>query len=93
MTIAARDAQANNAIWGYWREYLFWFSAALFSTGLLIVGFTGARIVELVAEACSRVLWAAQSGEHPDVAAVFRGVLSERTRLMAMGFNAGARSA
>jgi hypothetical protein len=57
------------------------------------VGFTGARIVELVDEACSRMLWAEQSGENPDVDAVFRDVLSERTRLMAMGFNAGARSA
>jgi hypothetical protein len=38
---AARDAESNNAMWGYWRECLFWFAAFLFSAGLLIVGFTG----------------------------------------------------
>ena len=41
LNIAARDAESNNAMWGYWREGLFWFAAFLFSAGLLIVGFTG----------------------------------------------------
>ena len=41
LNIAARDAASNNAMWGYWREGLFWFAAFLFSFGLLIVGFTG----------------------------------------------------
>ena len=38
---AARDAQANNEMWSFWREGLFWFGTFLFSMGLVIVGFTG----------------------------------------------------
>jgi hypothetical protein len=40
---AARDAQANDEMWGFWREGLFWFGTLLFSIGLMIVGFTGGR--------------------------------------------------
>ncbi len=38
---AARDAQANNEMWSFWRECIFWLGAFAFSMGSLIVGFTG----------------------------------------------------
>ena len=38
---AARDAQANNEMWSFWREGIFWIGAFVFSMGLVIVGFTG----------------------------------------------------
>jgi hypothetical protein len=38
----ARDARANHAMWSFWRAGVFWFGAFLFSSGLMIVGFTGA---------------------------------------------------
>lgn len=37
---AARDAEANNQMWGFWRTCVFWFGAVALSTGLVIVGFT-----------------------------------------------------
>jgi hypothetical protein len=41
LTSAARNAQAGNAMWSYWREWIFWLGAFAFSMGALIVGFTG----------------------------------------------------
>jgi hypothetical protein len=41
LTIAARDAEANNHMWGFWREGVFWLGTCLFSAGLLIIGFRG----------------------------------------------------
>ena len=38
---AARDAEANEAIWGFWREGMFWFATLIFSFGLFSVGFHG----------------------------------------------------
>ena len=38
---AARDAQANNEMWSFWREGIFWLGSFAFSMGLVIVGFTG----------------------------------------------------
>ena len=41
LQIAARDAVANNAINGYWREMLFVFGTLTFVVGLITVGFRG----------------------------------------------------
>ncbi len=38
---AARDAQANQQMWRFWREGFFWIGLFLFSSGLLVIGFTG----------------------------------------------------
>jgi len=56
-------------------------------------GFSGAQIVELIDEACSRIVWAGQSGENPNIDLIFEEVLAERAQSIPMGFNAGARSA
>ena len=37
---AARDARYNNAISGYWREYLFMLGTIILSLGLLSTGFS-----------------------------------------------------
>ncbi|MEX0866077.1 MAG: GYF domain-containing protein [Pirellulales bacterium] len=39
--IAARDAERNNAMWAYWREWLFVLGSILLTCGLLSVGFHG----------------------------------------------------
>ena len=41
LSSAARDAQANNEMWSYWREGIFWIGTFVLSMGLVIVGFTG----------------------------------------------------
>ncbi len=41
MEIDARDAAANNVMSAYWRELLFVFGTAIFSLGLLALGFNG----------------------------------------------------
>lgn len=41
LTIAARDANANNQVWSFWRESVFWLGTTIFALGLLVVGFTG----------------------------------------------------
>lgn len=41
LSSAARDAEANNDMWAFWREGFFWFGTLVFSFGLMIVGFTG----------------------------------------------------
>jgi len=41
MRIAARDADANNKMWGFFREALFIFGTIVLTIGLLAVGFTG----------------------------------------------------
>ena len=38
---AARDAEANNEMWGFWREGFFWCGTFVFSVGLMVVGFNG----------------------------------------------------
>ena len=41
LKIAARDAEANNQIWGFWRASVFWLGTVAFSLGLWVVGFHG----------------------------------------------------
>jgi hypothetical protein len=43
MTAAARDAQANNDMWGFWREGFFWLGTFVFLIGLAVIGFTERR--------------------------------------------------
>lgn len=40
MTAAARDAEANNDMWGFWREGFFWLGTFVFVLGLAVIGFT-----------------------------------------------------
>ena len=56
-------------------------------------GFTGAQLAELVDEAQSRILWAHNKGESPNIDAVFDGALADRSRPAPVGFVSDAKSA
>jgi len=43
MAAAARDAEANNDMWGFWREGFFWLGTFVFLLGLTVTGFTEKR--------------------------------------------------
>ena len=43
MAAAARDAEANNDMWRFWREGFFWLGTFVFVLGLAIIGFTEKR--------------------------------------------------
>lgn len=43
LTAAARDAEANNDMWGFWREGFFWLGTFVFVLGLAVIGFTEKR--------------------------------------------------
>ncbi len=49
-------------------------------------GLSGAQISELIDEACSRIVWAEQSGTKPDIDRIFETVLTERSRSTSVGF-------
>jgi len=48
LKIAARDADRNNAMWAYWREWLFVLGSLLLVVGLLAVGFYGSGPERLI---------------------------------------------
>lgn len=48
LKIAARDAERNNAMWAYWREWLFVLGSILLTCGLLGVGFHGSGAERMV---------------------------------------------
>ena len=41
MKIRARDAEANNNMWGFWRECLFLLGTVILIIGLLVASFFG----------------------------------------------------